>query len=637
MYNLLKSTLREGVRAELSHNPFARGLMFLLENQEELPTKEQLVAIFGTNRFVDVDRAESSSSQADITDNRMLAMYVRGVRKFPAGKDWYMIHFERDMCPVSSIFLGSNGVGKSSLYTILEYISLGHSYLADERGYKDRDKQLEYLLHNQTPSKDAVIRLFTRQGETAITLDKIPAPLVTPAFFCSEYDIQEISRAGLSSKYICRQLGLERYHDLLETMRNMRMGAENSTNSYVSRQYDIRLSEIRLHVMNFLPMLRDNAVKTYKDFMDCTYEILKRKPSFDSILYLCEWLKLLQKVIISHNAKIGIYTVDDIAAVIKETYDWVEKHQKDWKSYWKPEVLDKELSIKYDFLKNIFTIWQEEINKILNGYEGTFVQRRLWYVNQTTDIAGKYEVYKEENRELLNDTPLLSLSDENKVWFNMALTYLETGYRRLLSEYVDVINDVLTPLFSVYFNEDVADIKASVVDSEDDGLSIQVNIRTCDPQAEKKDSEASLPSDFAENEPPIVWTDPRKFLNTFRFKMFCFLFKFSLACCMKQHHRVNFPFVVDDVFDASDFENRTDIGRLISSILSRHDNIADLFEMPLQLIFFTQDNVIADTIQRKSFYRDEVKFSQLFDYYRAEDREYIEKMNGRYLSIEDSL
>lgn len=638
MYNLLKSTLRKGVQGELSHNPFARGLLFLLENQEELPTQEQLVAIFGTNRFVDVSDGEGPSSPTDITDNRMLALYVRGVRKFPADKDWYMIHFEREMQPVSSIFLGSNGVGKSSLYTILEYISLGHSYLADERGYKDRDKQLEYLLHNQTPPKDAVIRLFTKQGETAITLDEIPAPIVTPAFFCSEYDIQEISRAGLSSKYICRQLGLERYHDLLETMRNMRMDAEKSMNAYVSRQYDIKLSEIRLHIMHFLTMLDDENVRTYMDFIDCSTALLKREPAFDTILSLCERLDILQGVLGWHNAEICDYLTDDITPVVEEITSWVDKHQKNWKSYWKPEVLDKELSIKCDFLKSIFTTLQEEINKILAGHDGSVVQRRLWYVNQTTEIAGKYEIYKNENRQLLNDTPLLNLSEENMVWFNMVVTYLENGYSRLLSEYTEVINDVLAPLFSAYFHEDVADIRASVVDSEDDGLSIQVEIRTCDPLAKGKDSGAALPSDIAENEQPMVWTDPRKFLNTFRFKMFCFLFKISLACCIKKYHSVNFPFVVDDVFDASDFENRSEMGEIINSILSKHDVIVDPSQLPLQLIFFTQDSMIADAIEHKAFYRDEVKFSQLFDYYRADEKEYLGEIGKeRWLSLEDRL
>lgn len=66
---------------------------------------------------------------------------------------------------------------------------------------------------------------------------------------------------------------------------------------------------------------------------------------------------------------------------------------------------------------------------------------------------------------------------------------------------------------------------------------------------------------------------PRQFLNTFRFKLFIFSLKLALGLCMKLFNKVDFPYIVDDMFDSSDFKNRLEIGNFFKKVIESHDRI----------------------------------------------------------------
>lgn len=192
MYGLLKSTLREGLENELKGNGFAHELMFLLENQPDIPSREQLANMDPTrNSPLKTLQNESGKDPEATKDVRFEALYVSGIRKFPSVGSRYTVKFTDNGEPVSSIILGINGVGKSTLYSSLEYISLGRSFTAEERGYKDDSDhekdiaaQKKYLVHHGGRTADAILQLYTKNGERTVLLDQQPSPMVPPAFFC---------------------------------------------------------------------------------------------------------------------------------------------------------------------------------------------------------------------------------------------------------------------------------------------------------------------------------------------------------------------------------------------------------------------------------------------------------------------
>lgn len=118
----------------------------------------------------------------------------------------------------------------------------------------------------------------------------------------------------------------------------------------------------------------------------------------------------------------------------------------------------------------------------------------------------------------------------------------------------------------------------------------------------------------------LINLTPRQYLNTFRFKLFIFSLKLSLGLCMKLFNRVDFPYIVDDMFDSSDFDNRKEIGNFFRKVVESHDAIIDKeieacrtsesidvvskgklmsnlsrLRNP-QIIFLTQDELIADSL-----------------------------------------
>lgn len=143
-----------------------------------------------------------------------------------------------------------------------------------------------------------------------------------------------------------------------------------------------------------------------------------------------------------------------------------------------------------------------------------------------------------------------------------------------------------------------------------------------------------------------IHIEPRRFFNTFRLKLFAIAIKISMSCCVKILDKVNFPFIIDDTFDASDFISKREIKNFIHNILINHDGIKDLDKFPLQLIIFTQDDIIAQKAYKglSSFAQgDDLRplFLKLYDCEDVKESDYVtEKLDGEetsYFKIVDKI
>lgn len=91
--------------------------------------------------------------------------------------------------------------------------------------------------------------------------------------------------------------------------------------------------------------------------------------------------------------------------------------------------------------------------------------------------------------------------------------------------------------------------------------------------------------------PPI---SINKYFNAFHYRQFCTMVGISIAVASRKNTGINLPLVLDDVFYASDFENRATIERFVKKLF-------DLFNkhtvnIPLQLILFTHDQMIFESV-----------------------------------------
>lgn len=616
MYNILKNTLQKATKDNgvLSSNGYAKELLYLLEFQSEEPTKIQLATIDpSASHSILNNQSILGQSGAMAYDMRLRELSVKGLRKFPSS-NWYHISFTLNNSPISSIFLGSNGVGKSSLYSALEYCCLGYSFLADERGYRTVDEQRYYLCHNNLSSREVKIKVASIKETREVTAaDEKIKPLVTPAFFCSEYDIQEISREGLSSKYICQQLGLKIFHNIIIIMRELKEESEKFIDSIADATFDIKWLKRRLNIMRFLFSLEDTQIeRVCKSFIDSTKDSISSIDNIEIFLaQLIEFAKKIQSEIILLDSSIINDIYSDIKYIgtkfIEEDNDTLEQQEGD-------NEYNDDINQCFKMIQMTHHIWEEEIETLLLAKEESR-QRRYNYLNKICENVSFLRILEDKISEKKSNSVVIN--EDNLVLFKETLNYLEKAYMTLLHNYSEVINTILPTIFRSFFDKDIKGIEI-----KQDGLSLKAVIYAISP---------------LDTQNIVSNNDPRGFLNTFRFKMFCFVFKFALACCIKKYHSVNFPFIVDDVFDSSDFANRTGISRLILSIIEKHNEIEGSISSPLQLLFFTQDNIIANSICSNTFYKGEVKFSRIYDYYHAENEDKFQRDSDYYINIEDVL
>lgn len=117
-----------------------------------------------------------------------------------------------------------------------------------------------------------------------------------------------------------------------------------------------------------------------------------------------------------------------------------------------------------------------------------------------------------------------------------------------------------------------------------------------------------------------------KYLNTFHFRLFSTMVGISIAIASRRNTQVNLPLVLDDVFYASDFENRTSVERFLQQIFKAFKTYTP--DLPLQLILLTHDQLIFESAIKvvKEIKGTDIAFAKLFPYTEAQE-------TGDYLNL----
>lgn len=109
-----------------------------------------------------------------------------------------------------------------------------------------------------------------------------------------------------------------------------------------------------------------------------------------------------------------------------------------------------------------------------------------------------------------------------------------------------------------------------------------------------------------------------KYFNTFHYRLFCIMVGISIAVASRKNTGINLPLVLDDVFYASDFENRTTIEEFITKLFELFKNYTP--DKELQLILFTHDQLIFESIIKATITKriNNILFAKLFRHEEAE-------------------
>jgi len=111
-----------------------------------------------------------------------------------------------------------------------------------------------------------------------------------------------------------------------------------------------------------------------------------------------------------------------------------------------------------------------------------------------------------------------------------------------------------------------------------------------------------------------------KYFNTFHFRLFSTMVGVSIAMASRINTKINLPLVLDDIFYASDFENRATIERFIKELFTVFDKYTP--DLELQLILFTHDQLIFESAVKATAEMKvkNIAFAKLFPYENAKDK-----------------
>jgi len=84
-----------------------------------------------------------------------------------------------------------------------------------------------------------------------------------------------------------------------------------------------------------------------------------------------------------------------------------------------------------------------------------------------------------------------------------------------------------------------------------------------------------------------------KILNTFHYRLFSTMVGVAIAIASRKNTQINIPLVLDDIFYASDFENRATVENFIEVLFRMFEDFTP--DLPLQLILFTHDQLIFES------------------------------------------
>lgn len=655
MENLLKNKLIDGFRSGiLKDNRLAAVLLNIVDSGKFFSASRRdlaadLISSEMPEDYIGRILESKEKSGNKFCDLRMLGISLSGIKKYPVRLDGlgFGLSFSKGSIPINSVFVGSNGVGKTSVYAALEYGGMRKLNTAAGRGYKrkigqaaDKDKtpekdQGEFLIHTGNDIKDARLLLLTNDQIISLEGEEIikeaANPLVPEVFYCSDYDVRELESNDDYTRFLLRQIGLNHFYYALQLLYYLRVyvNKENKKQEEAklwkvdshkgeepirrlllgivlgNLKFEIPSDERYSEIEGLTTALKSGESKTLvKNYTD---KILKWSKEEQACFSSTEWISIEV-----HNKYEKFI---DILSQIKSK-DYLLRGGK------KNKILDK----LREFLK-----FRKSLYDDITEYQGTLGDTpssdfRLRFIK---DIVGSLSDAG-QNPDSLDIERLFSSTEEEKKFeeeYSKLVTYLEEYLAQILTEWKEKITKSIDSLLLDYFDIDNDSIKVNLEINPTNGSLDQSDVISGDMEYDEIYQFVNfniqvLTAHGNLNANQREGINPRQYLNTFRFKLFCVALKTALSCFVKEKYNLNYPLIIDDVFESSDFDSRLRLKNFVEKIVSCHDELLPSEKFELQIIFFSQDDLIAEQIYKGlivSKGTQKVKFSRIYDYHEAVD------------------
>lgn len=638
--SVLQSVLAEGLQPgnELHDNHMARNLYELLAQREFIvlnmgPDNDSIT----WNQLANLSRSDGRVPELPVrvqTDFLFKNVLIKGVKKTPDLGHFFRINFSHDdaqrHAPVSNIIMGINGVGKTSFYGALECICMGEMKTAAIHGVDPK----EYIKNIFTQDTDISAVLNSSSGKHELNLANLRA-LCAPAHFISEWDIRELEPLSNFSDFIFAQLGLKNYIDFIDLLEDTILKLQDVRQERLSN-IDIAAKVRKLSYLQFY------VTKVMPGVVDVDKDVNSKLPALP---------KLLRNNAVRHDA---LQVLDKFAISIDEDLANSCFRGNSYFGYLTPVKFINELSnlrqSVYDNLKNpdsfaVDTVKQQikkannertDLNKMRAGFKSEINTLQVRCGNNIEAVVAELlylqssvDEYNFKTSSSLLFGVSMEINNIREIQHDLIsiLNFLNNKLDSLMADWVaNVIKPTVGSLLTDYLKDDNAAFDVSYSSSIRKSTDVDREEVKFYSRAISARLTVSPTGNNTENVAGALIL-PKEYLNTFRFKMFVVSLKIALAFCANQIYNEFWPIVIDDVFNSSDFNNRNRIGDYIGALLSTSIRTAEIPDNRLQLIFFTQDEVIGNSVYRgmrnKSF---SCRLQRLHDY-RCFEREDVKELD----------
>lgn len=513
----------------------------------------------------EADGDKPSDGDENYRDLRLLNLRFQNFRTFPLASDGtkYGLRFERGGNPCSTFLVGRNSTGKSSIFSAIEYYYSHKLSHAELRYIAEHERFLHYGFDT---SNEMRLSLATKVGNQEVAYQAgDPKDIYMPALFCSDNDIYSIGKYGTGdiTPFVLEQLG---YLDLSKIHGKLKEITEEMNKMIVEDQQTTDKQ---------IPLDSDDLKEVLKVYMEGYYS------KKELMLGLCNKFSTVNEkgiaVTIREEIRNPDFLKNDNRYLFKE--DWDKLHTiAPWSHL---EAMDAE---KEKLKKDAETEREKLEKKLIQKHNK---------LNQLLQFepARAIRLYEEWEKGIFDSSKGID-SDAKGVNINL-LTVLNQVVAALDLEKQDILESFNQDYSKFieeslkYFSEKYETFKLDYRNFSELKMSINVS----------KTGEKPFP------------TNPAEYLNSFRFKQYAIALKLSLALYYMKIKRCILPIVIDDVFNANDFDNSIHLQYFVHQIYELyHDKVSK--KIPLQLIMFTHDEIILSAFQKGYNTKEIIKWNE---------------------------
>lgn len=537
--------------------------------------------VFQTPQEQDADFAALFSSPiptSKYVDKRIRAIKFYNFRLFPSpttGEKPYGVDFTKNGEPCSLFLVGGNGTGKSSVYSALELHYTGFCSHAEEMRCST-SKYLTYGLSSLEGLTEENVALgLYRQDKKNGTggYEEIRQKLgeykrLCPSnLFCSDYDAEQIKQNGkVLYLYILRQLGYERFEQVINCITRMSKNLAEMQKSILQDPEQISSADFNVVILNFLRSIGngDDDIEECSNYM--TPEEIKKEIAgistyeYEPNLFEEQW-EIVEK---SRNASLSASNsglIVQAASTVNAEYE---------------NQVSSLASLYYELLKLL-----EQKKEMRDGGE---------YPDETSLLLALVENVMKRKRDLEN-IEYRQIIDSNTAEDILKKINILEKIKTLIA---GVQNRIVMQFQQTFQNE----ISGVLESFSEYGETYNVIVST-----NSFKLEIHVPT-----EKGSFIATPFEYLNSFRFKLFCITLKICLSFYWMQRNKTIVPFVIDDVFNANDFNNGLKLQHFVYNIYKWYDQKvmqADGCNIPLQLIMLTHDDLMLSAFKKGFMYMSE--------------------------------